>query len=168
MNVRGLGEEGKKSVTIGLSAQVPPAASPRRHPILLCAALSSLSLLTACSHVATARDTATIKHTNTQVAIQTWSMGGGQDRTSAASRDLARVATTAAAADITGLRTACASLRIHEEAAQAYASIPDRVAQSHWSDTLDQAGLAATDCIAFTQNLDPKLLTWSDHEFASI
>lgn len=80
------------------------------------------------------------------------------------SRDLARVAATAAAADITGLRAACASLQAHVEAAQAYASIPDTVAQSHWSAALAQAARAAADCIAFTRNLDPDLLTRSGHE----
>jgi hypothetical protein len=74
------------------------------------------------------------------------------------------VAAAAAAADITGVRAACVSLQAHVEAAQAYADIPDTVAQSHWSAALAQAVRAAADCIAFTRNLDPDLLTRSGHE----
>lgn len=80
------------------------------------------------------------------------------------SRDLTRVTATAAAADIIGLRIACTSPQIHVEAAQAYASIPDTVAQSHWSAALAQAPRAAADCIAYTHNLGPDLLARSGHE----
>jgi hypothetical protein len=151
-------------VTIGLGGQPASEANPRRRLILLCVVLSVLSLLTACSHAATVQDMAIIERPDTQTAIHAWSTSGGQEQTSAVSRDLARIAATAAAADITGLRAACASLQTHVEAAQAYASIPDTVAQSHWSAALAQAALAAADCISFTQNLDPALLTRSGHE----
>lgn len=151
-------------MTIGLSSQPPTAANPRRYPILLCVVFSVLGLLTACSHATTVHDTSATTRTDTKAAIHAWSISGGQDRTSAVSRDLARVAATAAAADIAGLRVACASLQTHVEAAQAYASIPDTVAQSHWSAALAQAARAAADCIAFTQNLDPDPLTRSGHE----
>lgn len=151
-------------MTMGLSSQPPTAASPRRRTMLLCAMLSVLSLLTACSHATTVQDLSATTRTDTEAAIHAWSISGGQDRTSTVSRDLARVAATAGTADITGLRTACASLQTHVEAAQAYAGIPDTVAQSHWSAALGQAARAAADCIAFTHNLDPNLLTCSGHE----
>ena len=153
--------------TPGLSSQSPTAANPRRHPPILLYAVLGLSLLTGCGQATNVQDTSATTRTDTKVAVQGWSISGGQDRTSAVSRDLARVAATAAAADITGLRAACASLRAHVEAAQAYASIPDTVAQSHWSAALAQAARAAraaADCIAFTRNLDPDLLTRSGHE----
>jgi hypothetical protein len=151
-------------VTTGLSSQPPAAADPRKRRILVWAVFLGLSLLTACSPAATVHDTSATTSTGTKAAIQAWSISGGQDRTSAVSRDLARVAATAAAADITGVRAACASLQTHVETAQAYASIPDTVAQSHWSAALTQAARAAADCIAFTRNLDPVLLTRSGHE----
>lgn len=151
-------------MTTRLNSQPPAATDSRKQRILVCAVFLGLSLLTACSQATTVHVTSAMTPTGTKAAIQAWSISGGQDRTSAVSRDLARVAATAAAADITGVRAACVSLQTHVEAAQAYASIPDTITQSHWSAALVQAAWAAADCIDFTRNLDPDLLTRSGHE----
>jgi hypothetical protein len=99
-----------------------------------------------------------------RAVISAWSTGGGQDHTSAISKDLANVGAAAAATDIIGVSTACTSLQTHAEAAQAYVSIPDTQAQINWATALAHAARAATDCIAFTRNHDPDLLIQSGHE----
>jgi hypothetical protein len=99
-----------------------------------------------------------------RAVISAWSTGGGQDHTSAISKDLADVGAAAAATDIIGVRAACTSLQTHAEAAQAYVSIPDTLAQTNWATALAHAARAATDCIAFTHNHDPDLLIQSGHE----
>jgi hypothetical protein len=131
---------------------------------LLGAVAVALILLTGCSEATTIQDTSAVTPVDVRAAIHVWSTSGGQDRTSAISKDLADVAATAAVADITGMRIACTSLQTHVEAAQAYASIPDTPAQTHWSTALAEAARAAADCIAFTHNPDPDLLTRSGYE----
>jgi hypothetical protein len=132
---------------------------PRRYRILLAAVAGGLILLTECSEVTTIQDTSAVTPVDARAAIHAWSASGGQDRTTAISKDLADVAATAAATDITGMRTACTSLQTHVEVAQAYASIPDTPAHTHWSNALAHAAQASADCIAFTQNLDPSKLS---------
>lgn len=142
----------------------PLVFHPREYRILLGAVAVALILLTGCSQAATVQDTAAVTPVDVRTAVRAWSAGGGQDRTSAISKDLANVAATAAVADIPGMRTACTSLQTHVEAAQAYTSIPDTVAQTHWSNALAQAAQASADCIAFTHHLDPNMLTKSGQE----
>jgi hypothetical protein len=142
----------------------PLVFHPREYQILLGAVAVALILLTGCSQATTIQNTSAVTPVDVRAAIHIWSASGGQDRTSAISKDLADVAATAAVADITGMRTACTSLQTHVQTAQAYASIPDTPAQIHWSNALTQAAQASADCIAFTHNLDPALLTRSGHE----
>jgi hypothetical protein len=105
--------------------------------------------------------------TDPRVAISDWWTGGGQDRESAISKDYTDMGTAATATDIPGLGTACASLQSDVEAAQAYGGVPDTVAQADWSTALAQSARAATDCIAFTRNLDAGLLTQSGQELSA-
>lgn len=139
----------------------------RRYRILLGAVAVALILFTGCSQATTIQGASAVTPVDVRAAIHVWSASGGQDRTSAISKDLANVAATAAAADITGMRTACTSLQNHVEAAQAYTSIPDTAAQTNWSNASTQAAQVSADCIAFTHNLNPNVLTKSSQELKS-
>ncbi|HEY3692796.1 MAG TPA: hypothetical protein VGL46_21340 [Pseudonocardiaceae bacterium] len=133
---------------------------------LLIALVSGLILLAGCGQATTTQDTPAVSPPDPRVAVSSWWTGGGQDRLSAISTDFARLASTSAAADITGLRAACTSLQTHVESAQAYTIIPDTLAQADWSTALAQGARTATDCIAFTHNLDGDLLAQSGRELS--
>jgi hypothetical protein len=106
--------------------------------------------------------------TSSSTSIGAWRDGGGLDRLTALSKDLAATEHAAQAADVAGVSTACRSLQSDTEAAQAYAPIPDAEAQAHWAAALAHLARASTNCVAAIRDRDSALFVQASEELAVV
>ncbi|HKS98160.1 MAG TPA: hypothetical protein VJT31_01405 [Rugosimonospora sp.] len=94
-----------------------------------------------------------------RAAIVAWNNNGGKDKLDALDKDSQALATAAGKTDIAGLKAACSALEADVADAQAYAPIPDAIAQQHWAAALADYGQSAADCVAAADALDATRMT---------
>jgi hypothetical protein len=96
--------------------------------------------------------------------MATWRSGGGLDHMNSMVGDLNRMANAGKNADPVAMNQACLAEQNDVEAAQAYAPIPDGIAQQHWAEALTQLARATADCRAATSTMNADLMNQSAAE----
>jgi hypothetical protein len=93
-----------------------------------------------------------------------WRDGGGLTLLDSISTDMGAITDAGKATDAVAMNTACVSLQVDVESAQAYAPIPDAQTQQSWAAGLAQAARSAGDCITATRTQDAQLLLQASAE----
>jgi hypothetical protein len=103
----------------------------------------------------------------TAARISAWYAGGGAIALNAITDDLGAEQIAAGNVDISGTRTACASLKSDVAAAKAYGPIPAADVQKPWAAALTAFGKAAADCVRGVDNMDGSLIDRSGRELST-
>ena len=99
-----------------------------------------------------------------EAAIADWFTKGGDKRVLALQTDFEAIAKAAGAIDIPAVKTSCSTLKTDVDKAQAYAPLPDALAQKSWAASLDLYEMAALDCVSGADKVDADLLLKSNDE----
>jgi len=99
-----------------------------------------------------------------EAAIADWFTKGGDKRVLALQTDFEAIAKAAGAIDIPAVKISCTTLKTDVDKAQAYAPLPDALAQKSWAASLDLYEMAALDCVSGADKVDADLLLKSNDE----
>jgi len=99
-----------------------------------------------------------------EAAIADWFTKGGDKRVLALQTDFEAIAKAAGAIDIPAVKISCTTLKTDVDKAQAYAPLPDALAQKSWAASLDLYEMAALDCVSGADKVNADLLLKSNDE----
>ena len=158
----GIPEQWRDAPPAGLDAPMPvPTTRTVRHVVLGVAGLCGVVALLVVGGLV-------LTTTPPTTTIGAWSDGGGLQRLTDLSEDLAAAEQAGQAADLAGVGTACLLLQFHTAAAQDYEPIPDAEAQRHWAAALAHLAHASTNCVAAVRDRDSDLFIQVSEELGTV